>query len=131
MAYSNKAYFQKMLTVEDYDEVIPNDESLDLAIAEADNEINGYLMSRAEVPLSPVPEKIRGCSFDLAVYILYKKLPGSQTPLKRKEAYDEAVSYLTKISKGTILLFPVQAESESAISTDFGGDDPKFSMDMF
>lgn len=73
------------------------------AIADADEEIDGYVGSRTSVPLSPVPGIIRKLSVDIALYNLFSRRHDS-IPEIRKERYNNAVKFLTKFAEGTITL---------------------------
>lgn len=73
------------------------------AIADADEEIDGYLGSRMEVPLSPVPGIIRKCSVDIAIYNLYARRQDT-APEIRKDRYKNAVGFLAKVAEGKISL---------------------------
>lgn len=72
------------------------------AIGDADAEIDGYLMKRYPVPMSPVPAVIRKYSKDIAVYNLISRAGidegnGRTTTLTR---YKNAIAFLTKVAKG-------------------------------
>jgi phage gp36-like protein len=69
------------------------------AIADADAEIDGYLASRHQVPLDPVPENIRKYSVDIAIYNLFSRRADT-LPDTRKERYQAAVRYLEKVAEG-------------------------------
>jgi len=73
------------------------------AIADADEEIDGYAGSRTKVPLSPVPGIIRKYSVDVAIYNLYARRQNS-IPEIREKRYDNAVKFLAKVATGAITL---------------------------
>ena len=78
------------------------------AIADADEEIDGYLGSRYALPLSAVPGVIRKYSVDIAIYNLHSRR-GDTMPDIRRERYEHAVAFLGMVARGSISL---------------GGDDP-------
>jgi phage gp36-like protein len=73
------------------------------AIADADEEIDGYVGSRVKVPLSPVPGIVRKVSVDTAIYNLYARRHNS-IPEIREKRYDNAMKFLAKVATGTISL---------------------------
>lgn len=73
------------------------------AIADADEEIDGYVGGRTTVPLYPVPGIIRKLSVDIALYNLFSRRHDS-IPEIRKERYDNAVKFLVKVAEGKISL---------------------------
>jgi phage gp36-like protein len=88
------------------------------AIADADEEIDGYLGSRMEVPLSPVPGIIRKCSVDIAIYNLYARRQDT-APEIRKDRYKNAVGFLAKVAEGKISLGasdPAGIPAENAVA---------------
>lgn len=73
------------------------------AVADADEEIDGYIGSRVKVPLSPVPGIIRKTSVDIAIYNLYARRHSS-IPEIREKRYDNAVKFLGLVVRGTVSL---------------------------
>jgi len=73
------------------------------AVADADEEIDGYVGNRAKVPLSPVPGIVRKISVDVAIYNLYARRHNS-IPEIREKRYDNAVKFLGKVAMGAITL---------------------------
>jgi phage gp36-like protein len=73
------------------------------AIADADEEIDGYVGSRHTVPLDPVPAVVRKLSVDIAIYNLYARRVDEVPPVRQKR-YDGAIRLLEQIAKGTISL---------------------------
>jgi len=72
------------------------------AIADADGEIDGYLGARHSVPLDPVPDIVRKCSADIAIYNLFSRRGAA--PELRAERYKGAVKFLEHVAKGVISL---------------------------
>jgi len=72
------------------------------AIADADAEVDGYCGKRYPVPFSTVPPIIRKFSVDIAIYNLYARRQGA--PDDRKDRYNNALKFLTNVSKGLISL---------------------------
>jgi phage gp36-like protein len=71
------------------------------AIADADEEIDGYLQSRCVVPVSPVPGIIRKISVDIAIYNLYSRRL-DQVPESRRQRHENALRFLGKVAEGKI-----------------------------
>lgn len=72
------------------------------AIADADAEIDGYLMKRYPVPMDPVPAVISKYSKDIAVYNLVSRA-GIDTGERESNyltRYKNAIAFLTKVAKG-------------------------------
>jgi phage gp36-like protein len=80
------------------------------AIIDADSFINGYIETKYDTPLSPVPEIIRKISVDVSIKILYQRRLG--VPQGRKDAYDEDVSFLKDISRGLVSIGGTDAPAE-------------------
>lgn len=74
------------------------------AIADADAEIDGYLMKRYPVPMSPVPAVIGKYSKDIAVYNLVSRagIDTSERESNYLTRYKNAVTFLTKVAKGEV-----------------------------
>ena len=74
------------------------------AIGDADGEIDGYLMKRYTVPLSPPSKVINKFSKDIAVYNLFSRA-GIDEGEKEKNylnRYKAAVRFLENVAKGVI-----------------------------
>lgn len=72
------------------------------AIRDADAEIDGYLMKRYPVPMSPVPAVIRKYSKDIAVYNLISRagIDEGERENNYLTRYKNAIAFLTKVAKG-------------------------------
>jgi phage gp36-like protein len=92
------------------------------AIADADEEINGYIGSRHAVPLSPVPGIVRKCSVDIAIYNLYGRK--DSVPEARKDRHKNAVHFLEQVALGKISLGAHDPEGNPPAS-----DAPQLSID--
>ena len=73
------------------------------AIADADEEIDGYLGSRYALPLSSVPGVMRKYSVDIAIYNLHSRR-GDAMPDIRRERYEHAMAFLGMVARGSISL---------------------------
>lgn len=74
------------------------------AIKDADGEIDGYLVKRYSVPLSPIPKVINKFSKDIAVYNLFSRA-GIDEGEKEKNffnRYKAAVKFLENVAKGIV-----------------------------
>ncbi len=68
------------------------------AIHRADGEIDAYLAMRYTLPLSPLPDQVKGLSIDMALYHLYSRR--SVAPTVRRQKYEAAVSFLKLVAAG-------------------------------
>jgi len=84
------------------------------AIADADATIDSYCQDRYSIPLSPVPDKIRQVSVDIAIYNLYSRRD-DVVPEVRKERNKESIRFLEKVAEGKISL---GANTPSPANTD-------------
>jgi phage gp36-like protein len=80
-----------------------NDERVTEAIDSAANEIDTYLGSRYELPLSSTPPILLKMNVDIAIYNLYSRVK-EQTPETRKDRYDNAIKFLKNVAEGKISL---------------------------
>lgn len=90
------------------------------AIADADATIDAYCQGRYTVPLSPVPDKIRSVSVDIAIYNLYSRRDDT-APETRKDRYKDAIRFLEKVAEGKIDLgsaTPAAETTGNAVSID-------------
>jgi phage gp36-like protein len=93
------------------------------AIDRADAEIDAYLGSRYKLPLTPVPDQVKGLSADMALYHLYSRR--SVAPAVRRQKYEAALSFLKQIAAGEavvegaseLLTENVQVETEFSSAT--------------
>jgi phage gp36-like protein len=89
-----------LLTDHDADAGVINDAVLDQALADASAEIDGYLGGRYTLPLPTVPAVLTRISCDIARYLLHDE----HAPERIEKRYDGAISFLTKLGKGSISL---------------------------
>jgi len=122
MAYTDKSYFDQKIKPEEL--AILSDESgtiIDAAIASADSLIDSYLKNVvAAVPLTIVPEIIKQCSYDIAIFYLHDRIQYSEIPQWVKDKYNAAIDFLTKIAKGIISL---DIETENPASPNYQAPD--------
>lgn len=78
-----------------------NEARVDEAISQADAEIDSYCGGRYNVPFTTIPDVIKKCSVDIAIYNLYSRRVES-VPEVRAERHKGAVRLLEGISKGII-----------------------------
>ena len=71
------------------------------AIEQADSEIDSYCAMKYTVPFDPVPEIVKKCSVDIAIYNLYSRRV-EDIPPTRLDRYRNAVRTLEGIVKGSI-----------------------------
>lgn len=72
------------------------------AIADADAEIDGYVGTRHQVPLSPVPDLVRKVAVEIAIYHLYSRRMGA--PEEWRSRYEDNRALLRDISAGKVSL---------------------------
>ncbi|MBN1830288.1 MAG: DUF1320 domain-containing protein [Deltaproteobacteria bacterium] len=99
------------------------------AIADADAEIDGYCGKRYDVPFLTVPAIIEKISVDIAIYNLYARRKGA--PEDREKRYQNAVKFLTNVSKGLISLGENDPNGgpSSGHEVSIDCNDPVFSRD--
>lgn len=75
-------------------------ESVEAAIADAGSIIDGWIGARYAVPLEYPPDNIKIFVCDIARYLLWKSKASEEV----RRRYDDAMSYLKGVSKGTNVL---------------------------
>lgn len=80
---------------------VPAATRVEEAIRQADSEIDSYCAMKYVVPFDPVPEIVKKCSVDIAIYHLYSRRV-EDLPPTRSERYRNAVRQLEGIGKGAI-----------------------------
>jgi len=98
-------------------------ERVDQAIADADEEINGYVGTRYAVPMNPVPAILRKLSVDIAIHNLFGRRSRKE-PEERAERYKGAVDLLKQIALGKFSLGPSDPDGNPPAS-----DAPEMSAD--
>lgn len=76
----------------------PNNTIIDLAIADASAEIDGYLAGRYTLPLTTVPSALSRIASDIARYYLYDDRMTEQVAKR----YDTAIQFLKAVGKGEL-----------------------------
>jgi len=99
------------------------------AIEDADATIDSYCQGRYTVPLSPVPDKIRQISVDIAMYNLFSRR-GDAAPEVRKDRHKEAIRFLERVSDGKITLgAATPAQSNTPDTVNISSNDRIFDRD--
>ncbi|MFH2012514.1 MAG: DUF1320 domain-containing protein [Pseudomonadota bacterium] len=135
MSYSTQDDIKKQLPEADLINLSDDDTDgvadagvVDEAIADADAEIDSYLSGRYTLPFSPVPERIKQLSVDIAIWNLYSR----KTVLDevREKRYNSAISFLKMAVKGEVSLgeTPEPAGGEQQIKTDRTAEDRTFTI---
>ena len=75
-------------------------ESVDAAIADVGSIIDGWIGAKYAIPLEYPPENIKIFVCDIARYLLWKSKASEEV----RRRYDDAMSYLKGVSKGTNVL---------------------------
>ena len=128
MGYSTRAEVREMLKDDALNAIIGDtceeDEAereakigpiIDMAIGDADAEIDGYLAKRYKVPFDPVPRVLNKFSKDIAIYNLYSRIGIDEGEAEKNylNRYNAAVKFLTLVAEGKV-----------NIGTGEDGDDP-------
>lgn len=96
---------------------------IDMAIGDADAEIDGYLAKRYRVPFDPVPRVLNKFSKDIAVYNLYSRIGIDEGEAEKNylNRYNAAVRFLTLVAEGKVNIGTGEdgADPASAAATGF------------
>jgi phage gp36-like protein len=110
MAYCTQADILKQLDEEILIQLTDDDGAgvvdsgnVDRAIADADEEMDGYLSVKYSLPFPTTPNLVRKISVDLAICNLYSRRDDTM-PETRKDNCDKVVKMLDKLAKGTMKL---------------------------
>ena len=76
------------------------DAVLNKALADANAEIDGYLIGQYQLPLASVPANLEALACDIARYKLFDDRATEQV----SKRYDDAVKYLVRVGKGELSL---------------------------
>jgi phage gp36-like protein len=108
MAYCTQSDLITMIPLQELAELTadsgdtPDSQVVDEAIHRADAEIDAYLGMRHTLPLSPLPDQVKGLSIDMALYHLYSRR--SVAPTVRRQKYEAAVAFLKLVAAGEAIL---------------------------
>ena len=136
MAYCTQSDLLKRISetkliqlTDDEDAGIIDTDVIAQAIIDADAEIDGYCGKRYTVPFTTVPAIILKFSVDIAIYNLYGRRKGA--PTDRQDRYDNAIKFLTNVSKGFISLGEDDPDSTPAATNtpDITQNDRIFTRD--
>jgi phage gp36-like protein len=123
MAYSVLEDLLKMIPEEELAQITtesgddPDPTIVAEAISQADAEIDSYLGRRYQVPLSPVPPRVKALSVDLAIYHLYSRR--SVAPPVRRQNYEAAVAFLKQVAAGQAVV-EVSGGEPPGVNRDVG-----------
>jgi phage gp36-like protein len=107
----------------------PNEDRINTAIKQASADIDRYLTSQIEYPITSemVLNILNGLCLDIARYNLESR--GEPRP-DVKVRYDAAIAWLTQVAKGDIQLTPFPGSNNTADSAiAFGGEKRYFTPD--
>lgn len=137
MAYIDETYILKKIKESDLDNLLKDDNgdetegALTQAIAEADSIIDGYLRGKIEtLPIDPVPESIKLCSYAITMYNLHERVQYADRPEWVEKTYDNAINFLKDVSAGRVQLSGTAAE-ESDSSIVYNVEDNEMGRDSF
>lgn len=107
----------------------PDSQVVAEAIARADAEIDAACGLRYLVPFSPVPERVKSLSADLAIYHLYSRRGAA--PAVWRQKYEDAQAFLKQVAAGQATLAGSGGEPPAAArqSPDFLSANRIFSRD--
>lgn len=94
---------QDLIQLTDPDGVVLDVGRLDRALADASDEIDGYLQGRYQLPLAEVPKHLKLLACDIALYRLLVLRPLGDIEDARKR-YEDALRYLRQVSRGEVQL---------------------------
>lgn len=97
-----------------------NEARVTRAIASADVTIDSYCEKRFTVPFSPVPDKVRDLSVEIAIYYLYSRRLDTM-PEIRKDRFKDAIRFLEKVASGDVGLgaeTPTPTTTENSVDID-------------
>lgn len=83
--------------------------SLQMAIGDAESQVNGYLTGRHSVPLATVPDAIVRHTIGIAIYYVM----GSRASEREERMYKDAIAFLRDVARGVV-----------SLGTDASGDQP-------
>jgi phage gp36-like protein len=110
---------------------IPDVDIVAEVIDQADAEIDSYCGRQYSVPFSPVPDRIRTLSVDIAIYRAY--LRRQLVPDPARQRYEDAINFLKDVSKGLAVIgtsdSPPDATSTGVNTVTFSSNDRLFSRD--
>ena len=89
-----------LIEVSQLERYLMGGESVDAAIADAGSIIDGWIGAKYAVPLEYPPDNIKIFVCDIARYLLWKSKASEEV----RRRYDDAMSYLKGVSKGTNVL---------------------------
>lgn len=134
MSYSTRAEVREMITESAVDMIVGKgrceDEQeqerllgtlIDVAIADADGEIDGYVGKRYNVPLSPVPKVVNKFAKDIALYNLFSRsgIEKDGRDSNFLTRYNSAIKFLTMIAEGRVSIGVDTDTPASAAATGF------------
>lgn len=92
---------------------VPDTGVVTAALTSATEEVDSYLASRYDLPLSPVPGVLLHITADIAMY----RMSFGHTSMteEKRQRYEDAIKWLTNLSKGVTTLGP---EEETVTSSD-------------
>lgn len=133
MAYIDKDYILKFISQDDLNEISAStDANIDAAISRAQSIIDLYLASQVTVPLTEVPELIKGICADIAIYHLHSRTQSNNVPTWVTQKYDDGIAMLKDIASGKgTLPFVEDPEPEQDTTITIIGNDSVMSRDMF
>ena len=109
----------------------PDSQVVAEAIQRADAEIDSYLGLRYGLPLTPVPDQVKGLSMDMALYHLYSRR--SVAPAVRQQKYEAAVSFLKLVAAEEAVLeqntSPTSPGTQAQVGSEFSSATRIFSRD--
>ncbi|MDH5525215.1 MAG: DUF1320 domain-containing protein [Desulfobulbaceae bacterium] len=100
--------------------------AIDQALSDATEEINGYLAGRYSIPLATVPGNLKTLCIDIA---LYKGSSSTALTEEKRQRYEDAVKYLTKVAEGKVSLGIEKQEAGGSSGASFVGNGRLFSRD--
>lgn len=103
--------------------------TVDAALADASEQVDLYLSSRYQVPLSNPPALVKRLCADIAIYFLGRQMIGGGE--ERRKRYEDAVAMLKDIAAGKAGLGIPEADQQEPAggSLDVSSDERLFTRD--
>lgn len=88
----------------------PDEEVVTKGLQSADDICNAYLSAQYSIPVTPTPGVVRTCAVDIAIYKMALQRGGRTDEMRVR--YEDALSLLEKISKGTVGLGQIPEDED-------------------
>lgn len=105
--------------IEQLKEMLPSGSSINDAIQDATEEINGHIGGRYSLPLNSTPSNLKRMACDIARYRLYFQQPTEEV----RQRYEDAIAFLKRVADNKAHL-QIQSEQTNEIIEDEPANKP-------